>query len=276
MRHHRFVLAAGLVAVLAGCGGSGAVPSTVGSIGGASPVPSESAISTPVIASPAASSPSLAPSASAPSRPLGDLGPLDPRTFSTTVDNRWFPLVPGTSWTLTGVKDRKRAEDVFEVLPKTEVVAGVTCVIVQDDLSLNGVPRERTTGYFAQHQDGSVWFFGEDVHKLDSNGRVVSLAGSWRAGLDGAVPGLTMPADPKAGDSFDQITAHAGFEVLAVDKSVKVPAGTFPMTLLIEESDPEEPGIKARKYYAPGLGEVRDVSVGGPLEEMKLAEYRRP
>ena len=64
--------------------------------------------------------------------------------------------------------------------------------------------------------------------------------------------------------------------MLAVGKLLKVPAGTFPQTVLIEESDPQEPGIKAHKYYGPGTGELRDVSVGGPLEELSLAQYRRP
>jgi hypothetical protein len=219
-------------------------------------------------------SPSTSPSTAA--LPLGELGPLDPSTFSSLVDNQWYPLIPGTTWTMKGVKDRKRAVDVFKVLPATEDVAGVTCVVLEDDLSLNGVPTERTTGYFAQHRDGSVWFFGEDVHELNSKGRVVGLDGSWRAGLDGAVPGLMMPADPQRGDTYVQETAHAHFEVLAVDRSVKVPAGIFQTTLVIEESDPEEPGLKARKFYAPATGEIRDVSVGGPLEELSLIRYQRP
>lgn len=284
-----------LLAMLAGCGGvpPEPVPSRApSSVIASSPRASATAEASPASPSEAAPTSSASPSPERPSaaaptasasrspsavtRPLGHLGPLKPADFSSTVDNQWFPLVPGASWTLLGVKDRKRAEDVFTVLPTTEVVAGVECVIVSDDLSLNGVPTERTTAYFARHRDGSVWFFGEDIHHLNSKGQVISLDGSWRAGLDRAVPGLMMPAHPKVGDAFDQKTAHAHFEVLAVAKPVEVPAGAFPKTLVIEESDSSEPGIKARKFYAPSIGEVRDVSVGGPLEEMKLFEFRRP
>lgn len=274
MKLRRSLLIPVLLASLGGCSGPSPVPAPSPS----APVPGSIPLATiepsPTTASTAAPSPST-PGPSTAARPLGDLGPIVPSDFSTTVDNQWFPVVLGATWTLKGVKDRKRAEDVFRVLPGTEVVAGVTCVIVEDDLTLNGVPIERTTSYYAQHRDGSVWFFGEDVRQLNPKGQVSGLAGSWRAGLDGAVPGLTMPAQPKVGDKFSQKTAHARFEVLGVANPVKVPFGAFATTVLIEESDPEEPGIKARKYYAPTLGEVRDVSVGGPLEDMKLTTYSR-
>jgi hypothetical protein len=219
---------------------------------------------------------SVLPATPGPSVPLGELGPADPATFSTAVDNTWFPLPPGGRWTYKGVKDAKRAVDVFSVDGDTVVIDSVTCVSVTDDLSLNGVPIERTVSYFAQHDDGSVWFFGEDVHRLDRAGRVTGLDGSWRAGVDGAVPGLMMPADPAKGDTWKQVTAHAGFEVLTTTKAVDVPYGSYPDAVAIEESDPGEPGIKFRKYYVASVGPVWDVNVGGPLEEVKLTDFRQP
>lgn len=276
MTARRSVLIPLLLALLVGCTTTSTGPTfTQGAAGPTGSPPAATPSSLPAQSEPGPS-PSAVPTASTATRPLGDLGPIVPADFSSIVDNQWYPLAIGTSWTLEGVKDRKRAEDVFRVLPHTEEVAGVTCVIVEDDLTLNGVPIERTTSYYAQHRDGSVWFFGEDVHELNRAGAVVGLHGSWRAAVDGAVPGLTMPAAPRVGDKFSQTTAHAFFEVLGIDVPVKVPFADYPATLQIEESDPEEPGIKARKYYAPGFGEVWDVSIGGPLEEVKLVEYTRP
>jgi hypothetical protein len=276
MHYPRIVVSSLLVLTVTGCGtpGSGSDKGSVGPSDAPGSGPSATAARKPGAQPTPTPTPSPSPTTAA--RPLGDLGPLDPADFSSTVDNGWYPLVVGSQWTYEGVKDRKRATDVFKVLATTEAVAGVTCVILQDDLALNGVPTERTTGYFAQHRDGSVWFFGEDIHELDAKGRVVGLDGSWRAGLDGATPGLMMPATPGVGDVFVQATAHAHFEVLSVAKAVKVPAGSYPAALLIEESDPEEPGLKARKYYVPQIGEVRDVSVGGPFEEMTLTAFRGP
>jgi hypothetical protein len=162
------------------------------------------------------------------------------------------------------------------VLPGTTVIDGVPCVALQDDVTLNQVRVERTVSYYAQHRDGGVWFFGEDEHQVDRQGNVRGIEGSWRAGVDGAGPDLLMPAAPAKGNVFDERTAELHVTVLGADETVDVPEGSHQGAVLLEEADPTEPGLLAHKYYVRDIGMVRDVSVGGPLEELKLQSVRRP
>jgi hypothetical protein len=215
------------------------------------------------------------PSAAAATGPLGVLGRVDPAEFVAAVDNPWFPLRPGTVWTYIGVKNGKQATEVMTVLPTQTVIDGVPCVALQDDVTLNQVRVERTVTYHAQHRDGGVWLFGEDAHQVDRSGNVRGVEGSWRAGVDGAVPDLLMPPAPAKGNVFDERTAELQMTVLSVDETVDVPQGSHPGAVLMEEADPTEPGLLAHKYYVRDIGMVRDVSVGGPLEELKLQSIQQ-
>jgi hypothetical protein len=225
---------------------------------------------------PSASASADPPPAAAPAGPLGVLDRVDPADFVAAVDNPWFPLRPGTVWTYIGVKNAKHATEVMTVLPGTTVIDGVPCVALQDDVTLNQVRVERTVSYYAQHRDGGVWFFGEDEHQVDRQGNVRGIEGSWRAGVDGAGPDLLMPAAPAKGNVFDERTAELHVTVLGADETVDVPEGSHQGAVLLEEADPTEPGLLAHKYYVRDIGMVRDVSVGGPLEELKLQSVRRP
>jgi hypothetical protein len=216
------------------------------------------------------------PSTAAAAGPLGVLDRVDAADFVAAVDNPWFPLRPGTVWTLIGVKTAKQAIQVVTVLPTPTVIDGVPCVALQDDLTLNQVRVERTVTYYAQHRDGGVWLFGEDAHQVDRQGNVKGIEGSWRAGVDGAVPDLMMPSAPAKGDEFDERTAELNVTVLGIEETVDVPEGSHQGAVLMEEADPNEPGLLAHKYYVRDIGMVRDVSVGGPLEELKLQSVRRP
>ncbi len=204
---------------------------------------------------------------------------IDPSTFVAGVDNPWFPLKPGTKLTYTGGKDGEKAVDVVEVSGETKVVAGVTCVVVRDRLSLAGTLEERTEDWFAQDRDGNVWYFGEATAELDEAGNVVSTEGSWTAGIDGAAPGIVMPASPQVGQSFQQefYPGHAEdrFVVLLTAASVKVPAGTYRGALLTAEWTPLEPRVLGEKFYARGIGLVKELDVAGGNESLVLARIQR-
>jgi hypothetical protein len=265
---------AGLVLVLAAVACSPAEPtSTAITADPGTPAPASAA----AVASdpPSASASAAPPPAAAPAGPLGVLDRVDAADFVAVVDNPWFPLRPGTVWTYIGVKNAKQATEIMTVLPQTTVIDGVPCVALQDDVTLNQVRVERTVSYYAQHRDGGVWFFGEDEHQVDRQGNVRGIEGSWRAGLDGAGPDLLMPAAPAKGNVFDERTAELHITVLGTDEAVDVPEGSH-QAVLMEEADPTEPGLLAHKYYVRDIGMVRDVSVGGPLEELKLQSVRRP
>ena len=79
---------------------------------------------------------------------------------------------------------------------------GVTTVVVHDTVTLDGKPSGDTVDWFAQDRDGNVWYFGEATKEFD--GQKASTAGSFEAGVDGALPGIVMPAHPQIGDTYRQ------------------------------------------------------------------------
>jgi hypothetical protein len=119
---------------------------------------------------------------------------VDPADFSARVDNPWFPLKPGTTYRYVGVKDGRPSREVLVVTNRTLTIQGVPCVVVQDNLYVRGKLHERTTDRYTQDRQGNVWYFGEQTAELDEKGHVTSTEGTWQAGVDGAQPGIYMPA----------------------------------------------------------------------------------
>ena len=258
-----------LWAALAMAGGCAApLPSPSASAAGSTPSPSAAA-STP---SPSAPASQVAPPSTSPA--------IDPARFTSTVDNPWFPLAPGTTLTYRGTKDGKPAVDIVTVTSQTTLIEGVPCRVLRDRLFLDGELEERTADYYTQDVDGNVWYFGEDTAELDENGKVTSTEGTWRTGVDGAAPGIFMEASPIVGHTFTQefYPGHAEdhFEVVSLSASVTVPFGTFRHALRTKEWTPLEPDVLDNKYYVRGIGEVREVTVKGPREELFLVRVKRP
>ncbi len=219
----------------------------------------------------------------APVCPLPTFGPgpdyhptIDPTRFSPNVNNPYLPLTPGTTLIYTGTKDAKTALDVFATTSRTTIIDGVTTRVVEDRLYLDNVLSERTRDYYAQDVCGNVWYFGEDTAELDSKGRVISTEGSFRAGVDGAQPGVFMQAVPEVGREFRQewYADHAEdqYHVVKLKARVKVPYGTFRDALLTEETTALEADVVDNKYYVRGVGEVKEVAVKGATEELDLVE----
>ena len=256
----------GSLLLISGCGATNVEPS--GDTG------ESGALASPAASGPVArSTPSLPPSPTAgPSTRPQASGSIDPASFTSTVDNRWFPVTPGTKLTYQGTKDGKRAVETFTVAATTKLVDGVICVVTVDVLSLGGVASEKVIGYFAQDRDGSVWSFGEDNQELDANGHVVSTDGSWHAGVDGALPALIMEGAPVVGHTFEHAATKNDFAVLSLASAVKVPFGSFDNALVTREWSPLEPDVETHKFYVPGIGVVRDVAVKGPTEELVLVK----
>jgi hypothetical protein len=198
----------------------------------------------------------------------------DPKSFVARVDNPYFPLTPGTTYTYRGSKDGHAAVDIFAVTDRVKVIQGVRCVEVLDRLYLDGVLEETTRDWFAQDVSGTVWYFGEATKELDAQGRVVTTEGSWQAGEHGARAGVVMPARPRVGQRFQQEhakdVAEDHFEILSLSARVAVPFGRYTRTVLTKEWTPLEPGVIDHKSYAQGIGVVREASVRSGAELLEL------
>jgi hypothetical protein len=211
--------------------------------------------------------------------PSAPAAKIDPGNFTTRIDNAWFPLRPGTTLVYTGVKDGRSTRDVFAVTRRTRVIGGVRCVVIHDRVYAAGRLFERTTDYYVQDRQGGVWYFGEDTAELDRHGRVTSTEGTWHAGVDGAQPGLFMPANPRVGEHHRQeyYKGHAEdqFRVVNLNARITVPYGSFTNALRTREWTRLEPGVIDAKHYVRGIGEVSEGSLRGPKETSVLVSVKR-
>lgn len=187
--------------------------------------------------------------------------------FGAGVASPYFPLDPGYSLTTAGTaKDGTREKDVMTVMGPGPESLGVATTTVQDDAYADNLLVERTFDYFATDADGNLWYFGEDVtnYKYDDTGKQTGTDthSSWRAGVDGAVPGIAVPARPAVGDVQFQEHAPANeatdyAEVIAVDAVVSVAGQEFRDVLKLFEASTSEPDLREFKYFAKGVGLIR-------------------
>jgi len=203
---------------------------------------------------------------------------IEPAAFVPRVDNRYFPLKPGTAFHYRGVRDGTPQTDDMVVTHRTKIVLGVRCTVVEDTVSSRGKPVERTFDWYAQDRAGNVWYMGEDSLEL-RNGRFLRASDSWQAGVAGARPGIIMRGHPRVGDVYRQEYYKPGGaldqgRVLGTSASVKVPNGSFEHVLATVEWSPVEPQLE-KKWYVAGLGEVKEKVVAGGHEEFELVRVTR-
>jgi hypothetical protein len=192
---------------------------------------------------------------------------IEAAQFVASVDNDYVPLSPGTRFVYETPSGGERVE--VHVTEETRDVMGVTCTVVMSREYEDGELVEETADWYAQDAAGNVWYFGEETKEY-KDGAVVSTAGSWEAGVDGAQPGIIMKGTPTVGDSYRQeyYAGHAEDmgEVLSLEESVTVPYGTFDSVLMTKGWTPLEPGDVEHNYYAPGVGLVLEVEGDDRLE----------
>lgn len=178
---------------------------------------------------------------------------FNPADFVQIIDNPFFSLQPGTTFFFEN--EDGSAGNEFVVTRQTKQILGVTCIVVRDTAFEDGEVVEKTADYFAQDKDGNVWYFGEDTKEL-VDGEVVSTEGTWRAGVDGALPGIIMKASPQVGDEYAQETAPGvaedRAEVLSLTEMVNVPYANVDQVLQTFDFTPLDPTALEHKFYGPG------------------------
>jgi hypothetical protein len=189
-----------------------------------------------------------------------------PTSFVAVVDNPMFPLTPGTRY-----EYQNGDEHVTTIVTSDhKVVLGVTCAVVHDTSMVNGELVEDTYDWYAQDRDGNVWYMGEDTKEFDANGHVISTEGSWEAGVDGAVPGVIMLADPQVDDAYRQEFYAGQAEdqawIVRMGGSFTVPYGTVHDVIRSLEWTRLEPNVVTLKVYAPGLGIIYERTLSGGKE----------
>jgi hypothetical protein len=202
---------------------------------------------------------------------------IDPNNFVDVIDNPYLPFPVGASWTYEGTEDGETENVTVTVTPERKQIMGISATVVRDTVSNgDGEVVEDTYDWYAQDRDGNVWYLGEDSTEFE-NGKAASTSGSWEAGVDGALPGIVMQAQPVAGQAYRQEyyvgEAEDLAEVQRVDATESVPFGDFDRLVVIKEWNPLEPDVVEEKYYAPIVGVVLEVKTEGGSGRSELIEY---
>jgi hypothetical protein len=178
---------------------------------------------------------------------------------------------PGTRWTYREIDEEgNELKVVVTVSDQTKKIAnGVTARVVRDTVTLDGELIEDTFDWYAQDKVGNIWYLGENTAEFE-NGKLMTRGGSFEAGVDGALPGIIMPADPEDGMKYRQEyykgEAEDNGEVLSTNEIAQVPAGQFDNALLTKDTITIELNVLEFKLYAKGVGPVLTLGVsGGPI-----------
>lgn len=205
---------------------------------------------------------------------------IDPSNFTTRIDNPFFPLTPGTTLIYEGTKEGAKLRDEFVITSETKVIQGVTTRVIHDKIFVDGVLHEDTLDWFAQDKAGNVWYFGEDTRELDASGKVVSTAGSFEGGVNGAEAGIIMKGSPVVGETYHQEFSKEVAEdqatVLDSSSTATTPNGTFTSCLRTKDFTRLSPDAVDEKYYARGVGFVLSIAVLGGSERLALKEIVKP
>lgn len=212
---------------------------------------------------------------------------FDPRNFPAAprVDNRWYPLVPGTQFIMEGRANRGHGrlphQVVTTVTDLTKMVNGVRAVVIWDRDINEGQLEESELAFQAQDNDGNVWLLGE-YPEVYEDGKLQGAEDTWIAGLQGARPGVLMRANPRTGTPSylegyaPKIEFQDRAKVSKTGVRNCVPLSCYKNVLLIDEWNPLEAGDAHQlKSYAPGVGNIRVGAVNDPeAEELVLVKVR--
>jgi hypothetical protein len=187
------------------------------------------------------------------------------------ITNPYLPLVSLKQDILEGKEgnDKIRIERTAKPdIRKTYTINNQTVetLCVEDRELINGALVEVALDYFAQDDNGTVFYLGEDVDEY-KGGKIVGHSGTWHFGRDTQSPGVLFPAQPKVGDKFmsEDVSKeiHENDEIVALSETVTTPAGTYTNCIKLKEVLAD--GDIEYKYFAKGIGVVREVPEGGDV-----------
>ena len=184
---------------------------------------------------------------------------------ATAGESPYFILKPGSQLTLEGKEDGKTVRLVVTVLDETKIVGGIEARVVEERESEDGALVEVSRNFMAIHKTTrDVYYLGEEVD-IYKNGKVARHEGAWESGKNGARFGLMVPGHAEVGARFYQEIAPGvamdRARIVAIDASIRTPAGEFKGCLEFVETTPLEPLARDTKIYAPGIGLVKDGSL---------------
>jgi hypothetical protein len=205
--------------------------------------------------------------------------PIDPANFvpaDQIVGNTYFPLKTGTKWVYNNTAGETITVTVTDQTAEIQdvPVRVVTDVVVDSD----GKTTEDTMDWYAQDVDGNVWYFGENTMATNPDNMLISVEGAWETGVDGAKPGIIMPAVFTIGDVYRQEwllgDAEDVAENLSMTENETTPAASCSGNCLkTHEYSPLEPDASESKFYAPNVGVIVTLDDNDPTFREELTEF---
>ena len=185
---------------------------------------------------------------------------------STTIDNEWFPLKPGTRWVWRGSTEEEEGRVphsiVFTITDLTKEINGVRTVVGWDRDFSDGELVETELIFLAQDKEENIWHLGQYSETFEEGEFVGGSA--WLAGFEGAKAGIWVKADPQLGKpAYSMGFAPPPYfwddfaKTFKMGQRTCVPAGCYEDVLVTDEFEPGKPGAHQLKYYARGVGNVR-------------------
>jgi len=206
--------------------------------------------------------------------------------FSTplTVDNKMFPLVPGTEFTYRGTivesGETKEHSVVFTVTDLVKTIGNVRTVVAWDRDFREGGLQEQELAFFAQDDQGNVWNFGEYPEEYE-NGKFAGAPSTWIRDVAGAYGGIHMLSQPRMGMQYKEgLIPAIQFDDLSVISGTGqtncMSGRCYHQVLVVDETSPNDPASGRQiKYYSPGTGLIRVGARGGDTQEfLTLATVR--
>jgi hypothetical protein len=184
--------------------------------------------------------------------------------FLSRGANPFFVLRPG--WQLVLESEDEKA--VITVLRETRRVAGVKTRVVEElAFEKDGdeeILVERSLNFFAIcRPSNNVVYFGEDVEFFDEDGNPTGSQGAWRAGLNGARPGIIMPGTILVGGGYYEEIAPEDSaldkgRILSMQDGCAAGSFEFEQPCVTISGENECDGGRDRKRYAAGVGVIAD------------------
>jgi len=197
-----------------------------------------------------------------------------PEEFVEGISNPYFPLVTGQvrNYAISGQGDAATLSVTSTA--NSKMILGILCLGFHDRGIAAEGQTEDTWRWYAQDEDGNVWYFASETKKYDYAD--LSEHWSWQAGTGGAKPGKAMVGRPQdfinkefQVDFVPGVSEHKAM-VLGLNETVTVPGGTFSGCLKIRVYSDLESGKEEHQYYAPGVGLILSESVPAGGRRMEL------
>ena len=231
----------------------------------ATEAPSPTLVAQPATSSPA---PTVAPTAAVPAAAPTSAAQATteaPRfTHPTEITNPFYPISLIGHTIELGQEEGKPSRIEVTLLPDTKMIvwggqqteSRVVQFVAYTDSKLVEVAYD----YFAQADDGGVYYMGEDVSNYE-DGKIANNEGSWLTGKDGAPPSLIMPAHPEVGQVFNPENlpgvVYETDEILSLTEKAATPAGPTDRGMLVKETLMDK-SIEHKVYVADfGIVEER-------------------